>query len=553
MKSARRVCGAVLLLTVGFAALVQGAEPRRVAFLTGVSKYRHKDMDDLDWPENDVVELEKQLKALGFEVTSAAGSKATKSELELKLGKFVELTKGLAKDDIAFLAFSGHGQQLNIDGELIPYFCPYDTIPYEDTIRRPEKLISLNWVIQELKESGSRHNLIAIDACRNNPAKGRGIDGGFANEIPRGLSILFSARSGQKSWESIDEGIRHGVFTHFLLKGMRGEARDRRGRLTWDSLVSYVRTEVPIEGPALAGGNDRRQHPQLVANKDAITVLEIAKRALPKTYTSTSTGMQFVLISPGTFQMGSPPSENGRGDDERLHSVTISQPFYMGVYEVTQSEFQRVVGTNPSSFATLANVDTSRFPVENVNWYDAVYFCNRLSQLDQRVPYYAIHDIERDHLGIKSAIVSTVGGNGYHLPTDAQWEYACRAGTGTTYATGKQLTLRDANFAVDPSLNRLVSGGYDIKRTVKVGTYAANPFGLHDMHGNVWEWVQEWYGDYPDGPTVNPEGPESGSLRVLRGGSWDFSARYARSARRNHNIPDYRNYNYGFRVVRTIP
>jgi formylglycine-generating enzyme required for sulfatase activity len=227
-----------------------------------------------------------------------------------------------------------------------------------------------------------------------------------------------------------------------------------------------------------------------------------------------------VFIPPGTFRMGSPTNEVDRNEREGLQtSVTISRGFWMGKYEVTQGEYLAVMGTNPSYFTG----DTNR-PVERVSWNDATNYCATVTQ--------------RERLAGRIATNSA-----YRLPTEAEWEYACRAGTTTRFSYGD-----------DPGYTKLSNyGWYDVnsgKTTHSVGQKLANPWGLYDMHGNVWEWCQDWYGTYPGGIAIDPQGPATGSLRVFRGGSWSYDTRGCRSAYRYGIYPDFRpDYGRGFRVV----
>lgn len=217
--------------------------------------------------------------------------------------------------------------------------------------------------------------------------------------------------------------------------------------------------------------------------------------------------MDFVLIPRGTFLMGSPDTEPGRNDDEILHKVTISAPFYMGKYPVTQEQWVAVIGTNPS----LSTGDKK--PVENVSWEECRAFVSGLLEL--------------------------TGKSGYRLPTEAEWEYACRAGTNTPYWCGATLTPEDANF------------DDRVGRTSPVGIYRPNDFGLYDMHGNIWEWCSDRYGEYAPGPLTDPTGPGRGRFRVLRGGSFSNHWSVLRSACRNIVGPPFKNGGTGFRVVRT--
>ena len=248
-----------------------------------------------------------------------------------------------------------------------------------------------------------------------------------------------------------------------------------------------------------------------------------------------SIGMRFALIPPGTFWMGSPEDEADRsGDetdrsgDETQHEVTLTRPFWMGVSPVTQSQYEAVTGKNPSYFskkgagkAEVRKMDTGAFPVETVSWQDAVEFCEKLSALAE----------EKE------------GKRLYRLPGEAEWEYSCRGGLASKpFHFGDTLDKTLANFQV--------SG---LQRTSAVGSYPPNAFGLQDMHGNVWEWCQDWYGDYPTGPAVDPTGPDEGAYRVFRGGGWGNDSGFCRSACRGGSGPSDRGDGLGFRAALVPP
>ncbi len=221
-----------------------------------------------------------------------------------------------------------------------------------------------------------------------------------------------------------------------------------------------------------------------------------------------SIGMKLKLLPAGQFVMGS----DQREADKRTHQVTLTKPFYVGIHEVTQEQYEKVMGTNPSGFKGPQN------PVEQVSWEDAVEFCRKLSELPEE----------------KAA------GRVYRLPTEAQWEYACRAGTTTEYSFGN-----DAESLGEYSWFFANSGG----KTHAVGQKLPNAWGLYDMHGNVFEWCMDRYGDYPRGSVTDPVGASSGSNRVCRGGSWIYAAEGCRSAIRKRDYPSDRNDDYGFRVT----
>lgn len=226
-----------------------------------------------------------------------------------------------------------------------------------------------------------------------------------------------------------------------------------------------------------------------------------------------------VWIPPGTFTMGSPSTEVGRNGDEGPQTqVWISRGFWMGKYEVTQREYQQVMGSNPSRFQ-----ESDRLPVETVSWTEAVDYCARLTAR------------ERDAGRLPAGYV-------YRLPTEAEWEYACRAGTATRFSYGDDLTYGLLNGFAWSNVN---SRG----KTHTVGEKSPNRWGLFDMHGNVWEWCADWYDGYPGGALTDPKGPGSGSHHVFRGGSWVNEARASRSAFRDAGVLSRRDDHIGFRAV----
>ena len=255
--------------------------------------------------------------------------------------------------------------------------------------------------------------------------------------------------------------------------------------------------------------------------------------------TCRTTELWLRLILPGTFQMGSPTTELGRSSSETQHSVTISKPFYLGVFEMTQKQWQLVTGGTPSNYRG----DTR--PVECVSYNDI-----RGSLVGANWPTHG--QVDADSFLGKIRARTTLN---LDLPTEAQWEYACRAGTTTALNNGKDLE----NTSQDPAMaevGRYIynsgnsgssdEGGYSYH--TKVGMYRANAWGLYDMHGNVWEWCLDWYGNYATGAQTDPSGAASGSYRVRRGGSWDGSADYCRSARRGNYYPSSRDNVIGFRL-----
>lgn len=235
-----------------------------------------------------------------------------------------------------------------------------------------------------------------------------------------------------------------------------------------------------------------------------------------------SLGMAFVYCPPGTFVMGSPESEPERGTDETRHTVTLTKGFYMQTTEVTQRQWKAVMENNPSYFHDCGE----NCPVDMVSWNDCQKFIGRLNSGDP--------------------------GKGYRLPTEAEWEYACRAGSTTPFNKGICLSTDQANYNGNKPLTGCPTGNFR-HTTTPVASFAPNAWGLYDMHGNVWEWCSDWLisSYYANSPNADPVGPGSGVNRVLRGGSFINLGRNCRSAYRSGNAPDSRGLNYGFRLVRS--
>ena len=289
-------------------------------------------------------------------------------------------------------------------------------------------------------------------------------------------------------------------------------------------IYQKVSREAPPE-PVIQGGSLRnilassidplaglpQYVPPSVAGAAGNTNLVSFSPLMGRNFTIPGLELEMIWIPAGKFMMGSPAAEPDRQDDETPHEVTLAKGFWLGKYEVTQKQYAAIMGNNPSQFKGESR------PVEMVSWNDAVAFCRKLGESTHtkgKIPF----------------------GYQYKLPTEAQWEYACRAGTTTAFHFGATLQKGQANFS------------RHVNKTQPVGSYPANEWGLHDMHGNVWEWCSDWYGNYPSGSVTDPAGSSTGSHRVKRGGRWDFSGRSCRSANRDRKGPGFRYFNLGFRL-----
>ncbi len=605
------VIAAVGNSTVGLAAEVKTHKPsQKWALLIGVNDYAY--LNKLKFCATDVQKLESQLLEAGFakdQITllndSATDRKyiPSKTNIETQIDLICKMAE---EGDVILLAFSGHGLERRGHG----FLCPQDA-KVDGT---GDSLISIDWVYQKLGKSKASLRLMVVDACREEiePDSTRGA-GDLVKDatqfveqlatVPKGTVLLNSCGPGEFARE--DKRLSQGVFSHFLVQGLSGAADENGdGVVTVGELAKYTSREtkkyvarqyaysqIPyVKQDAEVGALDydigrvkktalASVQPPPVEIIPPKIVVPAPKSPEPKPLEkdpfkltgseragetrSSASGIKFQFIPAGDFVMGSPESEKGydgtHKDDEKPHRVRISRPFFLGTYTVTQEEYQAVMGSNPSYFSTggsgadeIKGLNSKRLPVEMVSWFDALEFCNKLSEREGRQPMYRLTSIERDSGKIGKAEVAAVErGNGYRLPTEAQWEYACRAGTTGPFHFGDTLSGRGANcegkipYGTDTK-------GPSVGRTTEVGSYnRPNDWGLQDMHGNVFQWCWDWYEGayYAKSPSSDPQGPLSGSNRVVRGGSWYSGAVGCRAASRDGHAPGERGSRFGFRLA----
>jgi formylglycine-generating enzyme required for sulfatase activity len=555
----------------------------RWALLVGVDEYLH--CEPLRFAGADMRAMRDRLVATGFpdKQVFLLDDKAEQNKyrpFKPNVERELEQVLGMVeRDDLIVVAFSGHGVHLDDKS----YLCPT-----EAQLKDATTLISLEGVYERLQKCPAPLKLLLVDACRNDPRregeKSLLPNAGtkqFAESLerpPRGILLLTSCAPGQVSMEERDFG--HGVFMHFLLEGLGGKAADQDGAVSLMGLFKYSNKQTKLyvhnkfngyQTPALKGDIQddfelarvdcrpaapipTAPPPLAVAPFDGATARRHqdawAKHLGKPREMTNSIGMKLVLIPAGEFMMGNSHTAEEEhaafkghamfistdtfalDDEYPQHRIRVTKPFYLGLHEVTQGEYQKVMAANPSYFSAngggkdvAAGQDTSRFPVESVSWEDAVEFCRRLSQKE---------------------------GDTYRLPTEAEWEYACRAGTTGRYCCGDSGDgLGEYAWYSDHSIH-------------PVGQKRPNAFGLCDMHGNVSEWCMDWYdsGYYTRSPVDDPPGSPSGESirtldfdlgpsRVLRGGSYDGGSFSLRSADRLRLSQDDRGKNTGFRVIRT--
>ena len=450
--------------------------------------------------------------------------------------------------DVLFVSFSGHGVNLDGQGYLVPV---------DGSANDRFSLVPLSWVKSTIETCAAHQRLLVLDACHAG-AKSGGESPAKALLSPlsgAAFMTLASCDSDELSHERAD--TKHGVFTTALIEGLRGAAdREAEGNrdnaVTASELFHFAslrvrqwclasgKTQTPVLEGRFKGRLELARYEEgatpaqpawtpapVVTPRPTPTLTPRPTARKPKTGDTKAidlgSGVKLTLvwIEGGSFMMGSPDDEEGGGGAEGpVHKVAVDG-FWMGQTEVTQVQYEALMGKNPSEFKGSQN------PVEKVLWHDAKSFCARLS--------------------------ARVEGTA-RLPYEAEWEYACRAGTSTPFHTGPTISANQANYDGNYTYG---SGrkGVNRKKTTPAKSFSPNAWGLYDMHGNVWEWCEDWLGVhyYSSSPSSNPKGASSGWSRVLRGGSWDHKPLSCRSANRGGNAPNSTVGNYGFRVVCISP
>ena len=513
----------------------------RYALVIGNANYPRVD-DRLPNAINDTNDISAALRGLGYQVELRQNLQCV--EMIRVIDAFIARLRG-DRNSEGFFWYAGHAME--IDGENL--LLPLDVnVESNNMIKRTA--YSVNDLTRDLNRVRNKLNVVVLDACRVPPAVGGGsrsmgdtsrvLKTVTLTEAEADLLIIYSTASGTTA--SDGTGSRNSPFTQAFLNNINSTEP-----LTL--MVSHVSRETmnltgQLQRPYTSGSivSDTYYSLNPAGGRPSPTPAPQSSPSSSPTPTPNTTTVpaNFVRINGGTFTMGSPSNEPNRENDETQHQVTVSS-FYMSRYEVTQREYQEVMGTNPSYFRG------DNLPVECVRWYDAVEFCNRRSEREGLTPAYTIDKSRSDPNNRSEFIYDTVrwlitwnrNANGYRLPTEAEWEYACRAGTQTPYNTG--ISIRD-NTGWYPANSNDTSH--------PVGQKPANAWGLHDMHGNVLEWCWDWYGNYSSGAQTDPQGAVSGSDRVLRGGSFRNDWQYLRSAARLHYTPFFPDYFVGFRLVR---
>jgi formylglycine-generating enzyme required for sulfatase activity len=580
------LCLTVCALLISTAASIDAAE--RYAFLVGVRQYDRTQLNALQYTENDVTQLAGVLARGGYRKANVVLMTQTVGASETR---FLPIAKNIRKEldlllrevgagDSLLVALSGHGVQYEAGGDS--YFCPADA----DLTDRAS-LIPLGAVYQSLAASQAAVKVLLVDACRNDPlsslARSRRVvdletlSRQPQREPPGGIAALFSCSRGEQSFEHPE--LQHGIFFHYIIQGLSGQADlDKDQEISLAELEQFSVKEVQRFARrqlAVAQTPERRGEARglltLASAAAAAPLPVLIEEHRPGQMIENFLGMKLVAVPAGEFLQGSTPAEvdhmqridanfKKQYAEAELpqHRVRISQPFLMGMHEVTKGQFAQfvhdqryqtdaerdgaggtgynaqgpVAGTHPQfTWRNTGYAYENDQPVVNVSFNDALAFCQWLSGKERRA---------------------------YGLPSEAQWEYACRAGTQTLYSHGDDPeglavvgNVADGKAKSKFSSWNTISAQDDHIHTAPVGQFRANAFGLCDMHGNVSEWCSDWFvRGYASAATVaDPAGPASGALHVVRGGNFELSAGHCRSANRSGRAATGRSASVGFRVV----
>jgi len=524
---------------------------QKYALLVGVDRYgKGTLLPGLAYPQRDVEGLASVLIDSGYAKDDVVvmTRKTGFDDVDLQpnaaqvRNQLALLLKLLKPGDSILVMLAGHGVMMEAPppggagGKPGPqsFFCPMDADLRE---RDLTKLIAFDEFFDGLARSPATTKLLLIDACRNElkaappEARAPGIAMPPPPLPPPSVAALYACSEKEVSWEDSGLGGGHGVFSHFVIEGLKGEAADvengnHDGTTTLDELTGYVKENV---FKFVRTRHAVSQEPRLLGNVGRVVLRDLSGGGpAAELITTRLAGIRLKRIPAGEFLMGSSKDEDKDASDDELpgHRVRITRPFYLGVTEVTQGQYRAVTGQDPSNFK-----GSDDLPAEQVSWNDAIAFCNKLSEQEGLKPYYQF------------GAGSPSGGDGYRLPTEAEWEYACRAGNRARYGFGSDAASLGEYAWFD---------GNSGNKTHAVGQKRPNAFGLYDMHGNVYEWCGDGYDAkyYAESPVEDPRGPAGASDRVFRGGGWSGSPLHARSANRSRSPPVYRLHDLGFRLAR---
>lgn len=573
----RFTCGLVWLTVMLFLTGAIQAEPRRYALVVGVREYPASEkLVKLPYAETDATELAATLEATGYQVVLMTQT-AAQGEDRLRFAptekfirqEFERLIKKpfLQETDCVLVILAGHGIQLasKTDAEKQTYyFCPadaeIDSLQFAEEVQPQHNLIPVDSIYSTLKNCAAGVRLLVVDACRNDPNKPAEFRSSLSvtrPEVPAppgGVAALFSCSANERAVE--DARLKHGVFSHFLLEALNGAGDLNKDReLTITELHNYTAVKTADYVNEHYG---RQQLPELTGSIQgwaAVATLSSTKTVPTPTplptptpkqkqlpvgteagdlWEANSLKMKFSWCPPGSFTMGSPASDKPRQKNEDQVSVTLTRGFWLGQYEVTQGEWEAVMGTASLKKKKYLK-EGERYAASFISWDEAREFCERLTEQGQRESWLP-------------------KGWKIDLPTEAQWEYACRAGTTTKFNFG-EYESRLSEFAWWGGDSGNGNAEHE-KYAHEVGQKKPNHWNFYDMHGNVSEWCRDFYGEQLPGgtdPEVTTPAPGRFPSRVIRGTGWHAPAWLCRVAFRTFNGTSLQSPDLGFRLVLVPP
>ncbi len=510
----------------------------KYALVVGIDHYPHPHWKDLSYAVRDARGIAKLFEEMGFQVKTLYNGEATRRAVTGWMED--QLAPRLTESDMVVFFFAGHGETRRLGGRDWGYIVPADGTQEAGSLISMENLQTLS-----RKMGNARHQAFLMDSCFGGGLALR--DSKIQSNFPDYLKEITRRKArqvltaGGKDQQVVDGGPGgHSLFTGHLIKGIRQRMADLDGDgfVTFNELYNYLlraasnQYQTPTYG-ALPG---HELGENLFRVGDATRPIDTTSSVAPseprrgggdentgagpeparkagmvQTFKIGNLDMKMVWCPPGKFMMGSPEYEPGRNDDEARHEVELTRGFWMAQTEVTQAQWRAVMGRLPERLTDSRLLGDDK-PVIYVSWDDVQIFLNKLNE----------------------------GGNRFRLPTEAEWEYACRAGTEGPYAGD----LGQMAWYSDNANNK----------SHEVARKQPNSWGLYDMHGNAREWCADWFGSYAAGSVTDPRGPDTGGRRVQRGGSWDYDGGNVRSASRHVEGVGYRKryLGVGFRPVRGL-
>jgi formylglycine-generating enzyme required for sulfatase activity len=567
-------------------------QPNKLALVIGVGSYRaNTGLASLEYSVSDAEAIGRCLQSAGFTVTLLLqnnGEGRSSPTLENIRGQLATACDSTHTNKIEEIVVTIHGRwaiqngQGSADSKTPKLnFCPVNA-SLQDTTNSTSssvssELIALEEIYSDLSKCNCPRKLLIVDLYHTQSTDTKMVDNlGSTNMSlkfpppPHGVTVFCSCGLGHTSIDNQDLG--RGVFAYYLIEGLRGGAcsmnrgNGQDGTMTLAEITSYV--AFCTDDFVVKNYDGIKQLPEIHGDCSldypfAKVNLGIIGSNAGEVRPFTGMAIPFCWCPSGSFTIGSPENEAEREQDEGPADTTLTHGFWIGQTEVTQSQWKSVMKVNSSEFSPngrhkerVAGLPSSQFPVENISWYDAIEYCNRLSESEALPACYVFNKVQRvkgrivsAHVELARNVKDTKCQMGYRLPSEAEWEYACRAGTKTPFHFGDISDGSRANIYGEEPYGTTRTGAY-LERPTVVGSYNPNTWCLYDMHGNIGEWCFDSYDARLLGG-LDPLRSKNATRRVTRGGAWDYVGQATRSASRNEFSPSMRLDTLGFRLAKT--